>query len=154
MAKLLSRVKRRKLKIPALTRSEMMARIRSKNTRPEIAVRRLLYALGYRFRINRKDLPGKPDVVIPRLKLAIFVHGCFWHQHQHCRLASMPKTRREYWLPKLANNVVRDSERSEQLREMGWTVAVIWECTTRNPEQLQEAVEQLVNNGCSASLLK
>lgn len=117
-----------------------MSGIRSKNTGPEVSVRKLLHGLGYRFRLHRKDLPGKPDIVLPRHRLAIFVHGCFWHQHGGCRLASMPKTRQDYWLPKLAGNIARDAGASQKLQQQGWTVATIWECETRQPHLLEAAV--------------
>src|SRR6218665_568865 len=105
-------------------RSRQMASIRSSNTRPEIAVRRALHAKGLRFRLHRKDLPGKPDIVLPRHRLAVFVHGCFWHQHPGCRLASKPKSRHDYWEPKLAGNVARDFRATGQLEALGWRVAV------------------------------
>ena len=121
-------------------RSALMSRIRSSNTRPEIAVRRVLHALGYRFRLHRRDLPGKPDIVLPRHRLALFVHGCFWHQHPGCRLASKPKTRQDYWTPKLAGNVQRDRLAQEALAALGWRVAVIWECDSRKPAELERRV--------------
>ena len=126
-------------------RSALMARIRSVDTRPEIAVRRLLHAMGYRFRLHRRDLPGKPDIVLPRHRLAIFVHGCFWHQHAGCRLASRPKTRQDYWTPKLAGNVARDEAAQAALRKLGWRVEVIWECDARDPVRLQERVISAVS---------
>lgn len=126
-------------------RSALMSRIRSGNTKPEIAVRRLLHALGYRFRLHRRDLPGRPDIVLPRHRLAIFVHGCFWHQHPGCRLASRPKTREDYWLPKLAGNVQRDERAYENLRATGWRVAVVWECDTRKPEALQQQILEIMD---------
>jgi DNA mismatch endonuclease (patch repair protein) len=125
-------------------RSALMSRIRSGNTQPEIAVRRLLHAMGYRYRLHRRDLPGEPDIVLPRHQLAIFVHGCFWHQHQGCRLASKPKTRQEYWHPKLAGNVVRDGLAQEALSALGWRVEVIWECEARKPSQLKQRVFEAV----------
>lgn len=127
-----------------LSRSEVMSRIRSKNTKPELAVRRLLHSLGFRFRLHRRDLPGKPDLVLPRYRLAVFVQGCFWHQHPGCLLASTPKTRREYWGPKLAGNVRRDEEVHAALVSLGWRVAVIWECDARRPERLKMRIAELV----------
>ena len=124
-------------------RSALMARIRSRDTKPEIAVRRLLHSLGYRFRLHRRDLPGKPDIVLPRHRLVIFVHGCFWHQHPDCRLASRPKTRQNYWGPKLAGNVRRDQTAQDSLRSLGWRVAVVWECDTRKPLTLVQRIESL-----------
>lgn len=127
-------------KIDATRRSANMARIRSKDTKPEIAVRQLAHRLGYRFRLHRKDLPGKPDLVFPGRKAVIFVHGCFWHQHpdKNCVDARMPKSRLEYWVPKLERNKQRDSEHIKQLQEQGWRVLVIWDCETKNIEELQQ----------------
>jgi DNA mismatch endonuclease (patch repair protein) len=107
-----------------------MARIRSKNTKPELIVRRLAHALGYRFRLHRRDLPGKPDLVFPRRRCVIFVHGCFWHGHG-CRLSSRPKTNSDFWADKIAGNRARDARHVEELRKQGWQVEVIWECETR-----------------------
>lgn len=118
-------------------RSEIMGRIRSKNTAPEMAVRRAAHSLGYRFRIHRRDLPGRPDLVLPGRSAAIFVHGCFWHRHQGCQDCSEPKTRREYWEPKFAGNVARDAAAQAQLKEAGWRVLVIWDCETRNRGMLE-----------------
>jgi DNA mismatch endonuclease (patch repair protein) len=124
-------------------RSRQMAGIRSSNTRPEIAVRRALHARGLRFRLHRKDLPGKPDIVLPKHRLVIFVHGCFWHQHPDCRLASKPKSRQDYWEPKLAGNAARDLRAAEQLEVLGWRVVVIWECDTRKPEHLAQQITDI-----------
>jgi len=113
------------------TRSRMMAAITGKNTRPELALRRFLHALGYRFRLHRKDLPGKPDIVMPKLRTCIFVHGCFWHRHAGCRYATTPKTRREFWAAKFSRNVERDLENVQALEAKGWTVMIVWECEIR-----------------------
>lgn len=113
----------------------MMGRVRAKNTAPELATRRAAHALGLRFRLHRRDLPGTPDLVFPKLRTVVFVHGCFWHQHPGCRRAATPKTRREFWEPKLARNVERDIENSARLSGLGWRVATIWECETRQPQQ-------------------
>lgn len=110
------------------TRSRMMARIRGKDTAVEIAVRRQLHSLGYRFRLHRKDLPGRPDVVLPRYRAAIFVHGCFWHRHAGCAYATNPATRPAFWEAKFAANVRRDAAAVEKLLSDGWSVVVIWEC--------------------------
>lgn len=126
-------------------RSALMARIRSSNTKPEIAVRRLLHARGLRFRLHRRDLPGKPDIVLPRHRLAIFVHGCFWHQHPGCRLASRPKTRTDYWMPKLSANVERDARAVSGLTDMGWRVETIWECDVRHHDKLAARIDELVS---------
>ncbi len=113
-------------------RSRLMAAIRGKNTKPEMVVRRLLHAMGYRFRLHRHDLPGCPDLVFYGLHAVIEVRGCFWHQHTGCRYATTPVTRPDYWIPKLARNVERDRENTVQLRSMGWRVAVVWECRLRS----------------------
>ncbi len=105
-----------------------MRAIKSKNTKPEMAVRRLVHGMGYRYRLHRKDLPGKPDLTFGPRNKAIFVHGCFWHQHPGCRDARMPATRLDYWEPKLTANVVRDARNLRLLRRLGWSVAVVWEC--------------------------
>ena len=114
-------------------RSEIMSGIRSKGMKPEMTVRRQLHSMGYRYRLHRRDLPGKPDLVFPARRKIIFVHGCFWHQHADpaCRIARRPKSNREYWMPKLERNVARDAENRARLRELGWKVHVIWECEVR-----------------------
>ncbi len=109
-------------------RSERMSRIRSSNTAPEVALRRALHALGFRFRLHRKDLPGKPDIVLPRYKTAIFVHGCFWHRHDGCKVANTPKSNTEFWTEKFDRNVARDIRAREMLEAKGWKVIVVWEC--------------------------
>jgi DNA mismatch endonuclease, patch repair protein len=111
-------------------RSSQMRRIRKRDTGPELRVRRAIHALGLRFRLHRSDLPGSPDVVLPRRRIAILVNGCFWHQHEGCRLARKPKSRLDYWLPKLERNVARDIRIAEELIEAGWHPLVIWECET------------------------
>ncbi|MES2120493.1 MAG: DNA mismatch endonuclease Vsr [Pseudomonadota bacterium] len=112
-------------------RSENMRRIRSGDTTPEIHVRRMLHRLGYRYRCHRKDLPGRPDIVFSRRRKVIFVHGCFWHQHRGCLRATQPKSREDYWLPKLRRNIERDELAALQLREQGWDVLTVWECETK-----------------------
>lgn len=118
-------------------RSRIMRSITKKNTRPEITVRQMLHAMGLRFRLHRHDLPGTPDIVLPRHRTAIQVHGCFWHQHRDCRYARLPRARPEYWLPKLARNVERDAQTKAALRAAGWRVLAIWECETKKLEKLQ-----------------
>ncbi|WP_298337648.1 very short patch repair endonuclease [uncultured Erythrobacter sp.] len=115
-----------------------MRRVRGKDTQPELTVRRALHALGRRFRLHRKDLPGKPDIVLAKDRLAIFVHGCFWHRHENCPRASMPSTRRELWESKFACTVERDAEQTAVLRAAGWQPEVIWECETRDAEMLSK----------------
>lgn len=126
--------------VDSATRSRMMAAIREKNTGPEIVVRRYLHALGYRFRIHRKDLPGKPDIVMPKLRTCIFVHGCFWHRHPDCRYAYTPKSRLDFWLPKFAKNIERDLAAQSALRELGWNVVIIWECETKKIDLLRQKI--------------
>jgi DNA mismatch endonuclease (patch repair protein) len=126
-------------------RSSLMSRVRGKNTRPEIAVRRLAHRLGFRFRLHRRDLPGTPDLVFPRLRKAVLVHGCFWHHHSHpeCRNAVIPKTRRDWWQAKLSANAVRDASNLERLRAAGWEVLVTWECEVRSGSFAQRVAEFL-----------
>jgi DNA mismatch endonuclease, patch repair protein len=123
--------------LTASERSGHMRRIRKRDTKPELTVRRAAHALGLRFRLHRADLPGTPDLVFPRHRKLIFVHGCFWHQHVGCRLARQPKSRLEYWLPKLARNVERDHEARDALEEAGWNCLVVWECHAQNAEMLE-----------------
>lgn len=112
-------------------RSKMMAGIRGKNTRPELLVRQLLFSAGYRFKLHRRDLPGIPDIVLPRYRVAILVHGCFWHVHAGCRYAKLPSSNREFWQSKLQGNRERDQRNIRLLMEAGWRVLVVWECNTR-----------------------
>ncbi len=112
-------------------RSKNMAAIKSKNTKPEITVRKLLHSMGYRFRLHRKDLPGKPDIVLPKYKIALFVHGCFWHRHEGCKYSTIPKTRTEFWIEKFRDNVERDKLNQAKLISMGWTPLIVWECETK-----------------------
>ncbi len=120
-------------------RSRRMSLIRGRDTKPEMLVRRMLHALGFRFRLHRKDLPGRPDIVLPRHQCVIFVHGCFWHQHpaSTCRLARLPKSRLDFWEPKLAANQRRDRDAIDALETSGWRVLVVWECELRDREQLK-----------------
>ena len=124
-------------------RSRIMAAITAKDTKPELTVRRAIHAMGYRFRLHRKDLPGKPDLVLARHKLVVFVHGCFWHQHKGCKIANVPKSRPEYWLPKLRSNTERDIASRAALEELGWRVEVIWECETKDLDRLADRLEAI-----------
>lgn len=117
-------------------RSEIMSGINSKDTAPEIKVRKALHRLGFRFRLHRKDLPGKPDIVLPKWKTVVLVHGCFWHCHNCCE-GHVPKSNKEYWTPKLQRNVQRDEANAEKLRLLGWRRIVIWECETGNLQKLE-----------------
>lgn len=112
-------------------RRRAMVGNKSRDTKPEILVRKLLHSLGYRFRIQRKDLPGRPDIVLPRYKTAIFVNGCFWHRHEGCKLASSPSTNSDFWEKKFATNVERDARNYAALKEQGWNVLIIWECEVK-----------------------
>ena len=125
-------------------RSRVMAAVGSRNTAPEIAVRRNLTLRGLRYRLHRKDLPGRPDIVLPGRGLLIFVNGCFWHGHD-CGRGTIPASNRRFWRSKLARNVQRDHEQQTRLAALGWKVAVVWECQTRNPRTLDSVVEHTLN---------
>lgn len=127
--------------VSPVRRSSMMAGIKSTNTQPEMAVRRLAHRLGLRFRLHRKDLPGSPDLVFPSRKTALFVHGCYWHRHSGCRLCYSPKSNVEFWTAKFEKNVARDVRDAQQLGAQGWKVVVIWECETKKPELVQEILK-------------
>ena len=124
-------------------RSWNMSRIRGKDTKPEIAVRSLLHEMGYRFRLHRKDLPGKPDIALPKYSTLIFVHGCFWHRHRNCKYAYIPKSRIEFWSDKFKGTIKRDKEHQKQLNDMGWKVHVIWECEVKNIENLRRRIKNI-----------
>jgi len=125
-------------------RSWLMGQVRGRNTSPEIAVRKAAHGLGYRFRLHRKDLPGTPDLVFPRLRKVIFVHGCFWHRHRNCRLASFPKTRQEFWEAKFRRNVERDEQAVADLERLGWDVKVIWQCDTTKTGLLEKQIAEFL----------
>ena len=124
-------------------RSRNMSAIKSKNTKPEIKVRKVLHSMGYRFRLHSKNLPGSPDIVLPKYKTVIFVHGCFWHRHQNCKYASTPKTRQEFWNKKFNENINRDKINQENLSSKGWKIIIIWECEIRNKKI---NLEQIIKN--------
>jgi len=119
-------------KLTPLERSKNMAAVKGKNTTPEIRVRRMLHKLGYRFRLHRKDLPGKPDIVLSRHRLCIFVNGCFWHQHPGCKRATIPEFNRKFWVTKFQGTLERDLRAKNELIAQGWCVCIIWECETKN----------------------
>lgn len=121
-------------------RSATMRAVKSRDTKPEMLVRRAAHALGYRFRLHRKDLPGSPDLVFPSRKKVIFVHGCFWHGHDCARGARMPKTNAEYWRAKMAGNVARDERVRAELAALGWEVLTVWECELKDADVLRERV--------------
>ena len=129
------------------TRSELMRRVRGKDTTPERAVRRVAHALGYRFRLHRRDLPGTPDLVFPRLRRAIFVHGCFWHRHEGCSRTTTPKTRAAYWREKFDQNIRRDRRNLAALRDLAWEVLVVWECQTFERAELRARLSRFLNAG-------
>jgi DNA mismatch endonuclease, patch repair protein len=124
-------------------RSWNMSRIRGKDTTPEKVVRSLLHRMGYRFRLHGKKLPGRPDIVLPKHKTVVFVHGCFWHRHRGCRSCTTPTHRRAWWTKKLEGNAARDKFQQRVLRRLGWQTIVVWECQTEKPENLQELCGQL-----------
>lgn len=128
-------------------RSEIMSNIRAKGMKPEVIVRRITHAMGYRYRLHRKDLPGKPDLVFPARRKVIFVHGCFWHQHAdpECTIARHPKSNQDYWLPKLERNVVRDADHITTLKLMSWDVLVIWECEIKKDAGIAEHIRQFLD---------
>ncbi len=126
-------------------RSWNMSRIRGKDTKPELRVRSQLHRMGYRFRLHRKDLPGRPDIVLPKYDTVIFVHGCFWHRHKGCRFAYTPKTRVEFWQTKFDLNVRRDRRNEAALRKRGWRIIRIWECRTGDPQKLQQQLARIFN---------
>lgn len=127
-------------------RSANMSRIRANGSAPEMLVRRTAHAMGFRFRLHRKDLPGKPDLVFPRLRKIVFVHGCFWHQHPGCREGRTPSSNQGYWAPKLARNVERDRIAQESLRRAGWDVVTLWECECRTADQVRAALRPFLNS--------
>lgn len=130
-------------------RSERMGRVRGRDTKPELVVRRMLHAMGYRYRLQARDLPGRPDIVFRPRRKAIFVHGCFWHRHDDpdCKLARMPKSRLEFWLPKLEGNKARDTANLDQLLGMGWEVLLVWECELRDRERLGNTLRRFIEGG-------
>lgn len=134
--------------VSAATRSRMMSSIKGKNTKPELAVRRFLHASGFRFRLHRKDLPGKPDVVLPRYQLAIFVHGCFWHRHAGCFYSTIPASRENFWRAKLDGNALRDVSHVSELLGGGWRVLVVWECGLKHSSsKIGELLEFITEGG-------
>jgi DNA mismatch endonuclease, patch repair protein len=126
-------------------RSDIMARVRSKNSRPELAVRKLVFGLGYRYRLHARELPGCPDLVFRPRRKVIFVHGCFWHRHSNCALARMPKSRLEFWEPKLQGNRERDDRNKKALHGEGWKVLTIWECQLDNVERLKKVIRRFLD---------
>jgi len=124
-------------------RSWNMSRISSKNTKPELIVRKILYQNGVRYRLHAKDLPGKPDISNKKKKFAVFVNGCFWHQHKGCKRSNKPKSNKSYWIPKLERNIQRQEESINSLKEMGWNIFIIWECELKPPYEL-ETIDSII----------
>lgn len=125
------------------TRSRMMAGIRGKDTKPELALRRALHARGFRFRLHSKAVHGRPDLVLPKYRAVVFVHGCFWHRHEGCRYTTTPSTRQEFWQAKFTANVARDAAVRGKLLKDGWRVATVWECALRKPDQIVASIDSL-----------
>ncbi len=121
-------------------RSKRMSLIRGKDSSPEMKLRRLVHGMGFRYRLHVKDLPGKPDLVFPSRRAVIFMHGCFWHRHPGCKLARMPKTKLDFWGPKLEGNRERDLRNQEMLKKLGWHVLVVWECEMKNIDKVSNKV--------------
>ena len=134
-------------KLSPSERSRRMALVRGRNTKPELFVRCLLHRLGYRFRLHRRDLPGKPDIVLPRFQSLIFVHGCFWHGHDCRRGARLPMQNAVYWRCKISRNVARDAQQIITLERAGWRVAMVWECELRDVEALTERLVRFLKHG-------
>ena len=124
-------------------RRRCMSQIRSKDTKPEVLVRRFLFASGFRFRLHRKDLPGKPDIVLPKYKTVIFINGCFWHGHQDCKYATIPETNREFWRAKISGNMERDKATYSELLRQGWKVIEIWQCQLK-PKEIDQTLQNLI----------
>lgn len=130
-------------------RSRNMSQIRSRDTTPEVIVRSILHKAGLRFRLHRKELPGKPDIVLRKHRAVIFVHGCFWHRHPGCKRCTTPKTNPAYWLPKLQRNADRDKEHIADLKKLGWRVRVVWECELKNRPKLTRNLQTYLRKGAS-----
>ncbi|NLS91516.1 MAG: DNA mismatch endonuclease Vsr [Planctomycetaceae bacterium] len=127
-------------------RSAIMARIKGGNTKPELLVRRIVHSLGYRYRLHSKQLPGKPDLVLPRHHKVIFVHGCFWHGHPRCKRSALPTSNVTFWQEKIGKNRVRDKRTVRNLRRMGWEVLVVWQCQTRDVDRLTHCLERFLQD--------
>lgn len=127
----------------ALTRSEVMSRVKGKNTKPEIRVRSALHAAGLRFRLHDRTLPGCPDIIFPSRRCVVFVHGCFWHRHPSCGATRTPKTEVEFWENKFRDNVSRDARATAELKAQGWNVIVFWECQTKDPAALSSLIDEI-----------
>ena len=125
-------------------RKKCMSQVKSKNSKPELLVRQFLFASGYRFRLHRKDLPGKPDIVLPKYKTVIFINGCFWHGHENCKYSKMPVSNQEFWRNKILGNINRDFVNKSKLKSLGWNVIEIWQCQLK-PKEKEETLKTLLN---------
>jgi DNA mismatch endonuclease (patch repair protein) len=130
--------------VPVKKRSAIMAAVRAKNTGPELALRRIVHGMGYRYRLHAKELPGRPDLVFQPLKKVIFVHGCFWHRHDACRYATTPKSRTVFWQAKFATNVARDRRNVRDLKKTGWCVLTIWQCQLKSPNRIAKRAHEFL----------
>lgn len=133
--------------LTAEARSKLMARVRQAGTSPELVVRKICWSLGYRYRLNQKKLPGKPDLVFPKLQKVVFVHGCFWHQHRKCPRSKLPDTNKLFWKNKLGGNQLRDSKTQRELRKLGWSILIVWECELRRLDRLVTRLEKFLEQG-------
>lgn len=133
-------------KLTSQQRSYLMSRVKGKNTKIEKRVRSLLHRSGYRFRLHRRDLPGSPDIVLPKYKIVIFVHGCFWHHHKDCKKAGLPKRNVDFWREKMIKNVERDERKKKELDRLGWKVVILWQCHIENRDEteLMKAIERKI----------
>lgn len=127
-----------------IKRSEVMSKVTAKDTRPEVKVRKFLFSKGFRYRKNDKRFPGKPDIILPKYKTAIFVHGCFWHHHDNCRAAALPQTNCEFWKDKMETNVKRDRKNQKDLKELGWKIIIIWQCQIKNRELFEKTMKKVI----------
>ena len=125
-------------------RSAVMSRVKNRDTAPEILVRSLLHRMGYRFRLQVKDLPGTPDIVLPKYRSVIFVHGCFWHGHEGCPRSQRPQANAEFWNEKIGKNMARDEKAQDDLRAIGWRVLIVWQCRTRKTDELRQTLEEFL----------
>lgn len=129
-------------RLTPLQRSWNMSRIHSKNTRTELQVRSLIHSMGFRYRLHCRELPGKPDLVFPKYKTVVFVHGCFWHRHEGCKITTTPKSNTEFWEKKFLYNVARDADHRQQLLHMGWNIVVIWQCELKDKKGLEDKIRR------------
>jgi len=127
-----------------IKRSEVMSKVTAKDTRPEVKVRKFLFSKGFRYRKNDKRFPGKPDIILPKYKTAIFVHGCFWHHHDNCRAAALPQTNYEFWKNKMETNIKRDRKNQKDLKKLGWKILVIWQCQIKNRELFEKTMKRTI----------